>query len=197
MSSIWREFFRKNRFFFPPSLSILSFLLALIFFFLSFHLFQNHKLMWATYHLITRMIKDSTDDYKNETNSASHWLYFLIQRSQKYFYIINLSKFSPTIANFLVSFKSSLGVIWRDFSKYSSQNICSRTSKKFLQIFFFFIKIDAFLNPHQRGSYLFGKVLLYEKFSSILTISFYNVFPFPNPNDNYKINTAYNFINKM
>lgn len=194
MSSIWREFFRKNRFFSPifqyfqiPACSCII---------LNFHLFQNHKLMWATYYLITRMIKDSTDDYKNETNSATHWLYFLIQRSQKYFYIINLSKFSPTTANFLVSFKSSLGVIWRDFSKYSSQNICSRTSKKFLQIFFF-IKIDAFLNPHQRGSYLFGKVLLYEKFSSILTISFYNVFPFPNPNDNYKINTAYNFINKM
>jgi len=82
------------------------------------------------------MIKDSTDDYKNETNSAS--IDSLIQRSQKYFYIMNLSKFSSTTANFLVSFKSSLGVIWRDFSKYSSQNICSRTSKKFLQIFFFF-----------------------------------------------------------
>lgn len=146
----------------------------MLLYYLNFNLFQNHKLMWATCHLITRMIKDSTDDYKNETNSASHWLYVLTQRSQKYLYIINLSKFSPAIANFLVSFESSLGVIWRDFSKYSSQNICSRTSKKFLQIFyfFFFIKIDAFLNPHQRGSYLFGKVLLYEKFSSILTISF-------------------------
>lgn len=54
-----------------------------------------------------------------------------------------------------------------------------------------------FLNPHQRGSYLFGKVLLYEKFSSILTISVYNVAPpFPNPNHNYKINTVFNFINK-
>lgn len=108
-------------------------------------MFQNHKLLWATYHLITRMFKDSTDDYKNEINSASHWLYFLIQRSQKYFYIINLSKFSPTTANFLVSFKSSLGVIWRDFSKYSSQNICSRTSKKFLQIFFY--KNRCFFKP--------------------------------------------------
>lgn len=37
-----------------------------------------------------------------------------------------------------------------------------------------------FLNPHQRGSYLFGKVLLYEKFSAILTISVYNVAP-PSP----------------
>lgn len=54
-----------------------------------------------------------------------------------------------------------------------------------------------FLNPHQRGSYLFGKVLLYEKFSSILTISVYNVAPpCPNPNHNYKINTVCNVINK-
>lgn len=69
--------------------------------------------------------------------------------------------------------------------------------KSFSKFFIFFIKIDAFLNPHQRGSYLFGKVLLYEKFSSILTISFYNVFPFPNSNEDDEINTAYNFINKM
>lgn len=46
------------------------------------------------------MIKDSTDDYKNEINSASHQLYFLIERSQKYFYIINLSKFFPNNCKF-------------------------------------------------------------------------------------------------
>lgn len=46
------------------------------------------------------MIKNSTDDYKNETNSASHQLYLLIEMSQIYFYIINLSKFSPNNCKF-------------------------------------------------------------------------------------------------
>lgn len=88
MSSIWRDFFRKNRFF-PPSLGNLNFLPALIYSFVNFfffYLFQNHKSMWATYHIIPRMIRHSTGDYKNETSSASRIDSIpFIQRSQKYF----------------------------------------------------------------------------------------------------------------
>lgn len=96
MSSIWRDFFRKNRFFFPPSLGNLNFLPALIYSFVNFfYLFQNHKSMWATYQVITRMIRRYTGDYKNETSSVSPLILLLSYKDLKsIFYIINLSKFS-------------------------------------------------------------------------------------------------------
>lgn len=115
MSSIWREFFRKNRFY-PPSLGNLICLPALI------------SYCFIFYNFIPKsQIDVSWSSHNNQNNPTLHWwlhkwnqrcpLILLPYKDLKSIFKIETPSKANHFGNFPVSFKSSQGVIWSRFLK--------------------------------------------------------------------------------